>query len=58
MNKTMLEVTVYTTNDGNIGIQSTCDDVCNTIVISPDQAETLNKWLLEARSELTREKRD
>lgn len=59
MKKTMFEVSVYTTDDGNIAIQapSGCEE-CETVVISPGQVEALSELLREARAELVSMRRD
>ena len=54
MNKTMLEVSVYTTNDGKIAIQAPSGyEDSDTVLISPEQVDALTKWLREAKVELT-----
>jgi hypothetical protein len=54
MMKEMCKVNVFTTDDGKITIQSfdaTTPDV-QSISITPEQAELLTSWILEAKAEL------
>lgn len=57
MNRTMREVSVSTTENGEIAINGTDasdpnDPRYDTITISPDQVDTLVKWMKEAQAEL------
>ncbi len=51
MHKEMYEITVFTTKDCKIVIEAPgwCDER-QTIVISPEQAKVVARWLLEAEA--------
>jgi len=55
MKKSMCEIKVETTNDGNIlivGPYDLSEGTNYSIEISPDQVDALIKWLREAKKEL------
>ncbi len=59
MKKTMNGISVYTTDDGQITIDTpTGFGELESVVISPEQVEVLIKWLLEAKDEIVGEERD
>jgi hypothetical protein len=54
MNKSMLEITVETTKEGEIRLiqDATHDEYSGTILLHPDQVDVLISWLLAAKKEL------
>jgi len=55
MHKQMNEVSVYTTEDGNIVVQSAGGyQEWDTVLITPEQADIVVRWIREAKAELGR----
>jgi hypothetical protein len=54
MDKNMFALNVYTTEADCIALQQVLGEEAATVVISPDQIDTVIRWLREAKAELLR----